>query len=256
MENHADSLLKICKAEEVDTGTYTLDCRQMGPAEEKSDIQQHELLRARHSRGALILESLESSDGCILDEEIAPLLELLRETLKVLRGLKLDIRERRREARKRRMFCHEHFGYSCRKEEEANISTTLDKILTIKGCNPWKHAQNLRKILFTKNELKYRILSPQKKTSREVKDCERSNLVKEANNTQFPGQRHIARSAIDQLGRNVRSNEKNRYLKHQKKTQKETEPIAANLARISTTTIECYMKSSRTGRRTPFFLNK
>ena len=42
MEDPADVSLKVCQAEEVDTGTYTLDCRQVGPAERNSDIEQHE----------------------------------------------------------------------------------------------------------------------------------------------------------------------------------------------------------------------
>ena len=63
MQDPADSSLKICKAEEVDTDIYTLGCRQVGPAEENSDIEQHELLRDRHSKLSLILESTESSDG-------------------------------------------------------------------------------------------------------------------------------------------------------------------------------------------------
>ena len=54
MEGHADSSLKICEAEGVDTGAYKIDCRQVGLAEEKSDTEQHELLKARHSKRALI----------------------------------------------------------------------------------------------------------------------------------------------------------------------------------------------------------
>ena len=125
----------------------------------------------------------------------------------------MGVRERLQEARKVRIFCHEHYGYNCKRVEEANKSTTLEEILRKRGCNPWKYAQNISKILFTKNELKNQMLSPQKKTSREVMDCERSNLVKETINTRFPGQWLIARSAINQLGRNLRNIEKKRYLK-------------------------------------------
>ena len=89
MDYLADNSLKKFEAEEVDTGTFTLDFSQICPAEENSDIEQHEPLRARHSKLELVLDSPESNGDCILAKEVAYPLELSQETLKVLLGLKV-----------------------------------------------------------------------------------------------------------------------------------------------------------------------
>ena len=35
MEDHPNSLFNFCEAEEIDTGTFTLDCSQVGPVQKK-----------------------------------------------------------------------------------------------------------------------------------------------------------------------------------------------------------------------------
>ena len=80
---------------------------------------------SRRCKRALRIESTESIEGCILSEEMASPLEFSRETLKNLKGLEVDNREQRQEARKVCICSQKLFGY--KKLERDNISSTIDK---------------------------------------------------------------------------------------------------------------------------------
>ena len=52
---------------------------------------------------------------------------IFTEELEISQRLKVDIRETRQEARKVRIFCHQRFGYNCKKVRDANISTKFSE---------------------------------------------------------------------------------------------------------------------------------
>ena len=88
----------------------------MWPAEEQSDMEQHETLRERETFQICIGFRNAWTKWCfVLEEEVLFALDTSGETLKVLQGLKVDISESRHETRNVSKYYHQHFVYNCQK---------------------------------------------------------------------------------------------------------------------------------------------
>ena len=74
------------EANEEDAKTWTLFCRQKGPAEENLVIEQNEPLTARCSEHTLFWDPPETSDASVPEEEFISFSELSRKTIKCLKG--------------------------------------------------------------------------------------------------------------------------------------------------------------------------